>query len=41
MNISIYDLGGCGTKKEVLDNIENKSYLNFTNDENQYKDNRN
>ncbi|MFZ3168719.1 MAG: winged helix-turn-helix domain-containing protein [Candidatus Methanoperedens sp.] len=28
--LSIEDIGGCGTKKEVLDNIEGKKYLNFT-----------
>ncbi|WP_019229015.1 winged helix-turn-helix domain-containing protein [Sedimentibacter sp. B4] len=38
--ISIYDLGGCGTKEEVLDNIDEKCYLNLTQSEKQYKENR-
>lgn len=31
--LSLMDLGGYGTKKEVLDNIQDKNYLQFTQDD--------
>lgn len=38
--LSIYDLGGAGTKKSVLDNIEDNQYLTLSAEETQYKNNR-
>ena len=39
--LSINDLGGKGTKKEVLDNIDNKKFMNYSSNDLKTKDNRN
>lgn len=38
--MSKIDIGGNGTKKEVLDNIDNKNYLHFTKEDLKLKENR-
>lgn len=39
--ISIVDIGGEGTKKQVLDNINEKKYINLSQEDLKIKDNRN